>query len=229
MRNCEREILLEKRQIRSNLMLVKIFTGSDGVLTGTVRSNMKTVVKGLQPLTLVRMEYTTTPRSELISIHGLGISHQYNHIPYDFNKQCIALYLQEILVKVLPERSPNLALFNFLSDALLLLDDCIRPANLPLWATMEIVRHLGFFPDQESLNDFINIIQRRDPSLAIDNEVGARLIDMLSMEWSEFESIALTSQLRNQCIRLLLQFLIHHMGVHCQFKSVEILHEVMNA
>lgn len=210
-------------------MLVKIFTCEEGVVKGIFRSRMKTVASGLQPLSLVRIEYTASARSELITIHGLSISHQFSHIPYDFNKQCIALYLQELLVKVLPERSPNSALYHFMTDALILLDDCIRPANLPLWATIEIVRHLGFFPDAETLNDFTNQSKLLNGNIIVNQEVCYRLAEMLSLEWSEFESLAMTSLQRSECIQLLLHFLTHHLGIQCQFKSVEILHEVMNA
>ena len=210
-------------------MLVKIFTREDGVLKGIFRSRSKAVASGLQPLSLVRMEYTASVRTELITIHCLSISYPYSHIPYDFNKQCIALYLQELLVKVLPERSPNLALYDFMTDALILLDDCVRPANMPLWATIEIVRHLGFFPDSGALYDFTNQSKLFNRSNIANQEVCDRLAEMLSLEWSEIESVAMTSQQRSQCIQLLLHFLTHHLEIQCQFKSVEILHEVLNA
>jgi hypothetical protein len=182
----------------------------------------------MQPLTFVELEYDFSAKSDLITIRNMVISRQFGHIPYDYSKQCIILFLQELLVKSLPERSPNQALFVFVSDALILLDDCIRPANFPLWATIEIVRHLGFFPAAEELIEFINQTGGNRSADATGIAAVHAVVEILDLEWPECESLVISAQKRMSALHLLLSFLSYHSGFNFQFKSVEILHEVLN-
>ncbi len=84
----------------------------------------------------------------------------YQYVLSDVIKNCIALYMMELLQKSLKQPEENNALFYFCEDVLLHLDkaDKTVTANIPLYFSLQLSHFLGFklndnFDDEENILD----------------------------------------------------------------------------
>jgi len=222
-------ILLEKRVIRSSVFLLKIFTSEHGLVTGVFRSKKSAGSNFLQPLALVEF-ITQRSNSDLLVIKEINPLKVLHQIYPDYIKQCILLFLQELLTKTVVEQNPNAQMFHFLKAAIVLLDDCVRPANFPIWCTIEIIRHQGFMPDKQSLKEFYAYPGKSFLSTLSMAEFtySSDCIELfLPLDWAQSESLQISSSARRQSLTILLEYLRYHLELKNEFKSVEILHAVL--
>ena len=71
----------------------------------------------------------------------------YQSLPFVMNKSAIVMYVSELLSKTLTEQEKNEPLFDFIEQSLLWLDLVETDyANFALYFTLELTRHLGFYP-----------------------------------------------------------------------------------
>lgn len=222
-------ILLERRVIRSSVFLLKIFTSEHGLATGVFRSTKSAGSNFLQPLALVEFS-TQRSNSDLLVIKEINPLKVLHQIYPDYIKHCILLFLQELLTKTVVEQNPNAQLFHFLKGAIMLLDDCVRPANFPIWCTIEIIRHQGFMPDKQSLKEFYAYSGKSLLSTLSNSEFtcGNDCIELfLPLDWAQSESLQIPPNARRHSLTILLEYLRYHLELKNEFKSVEILHAVL--
>ncbi len=71
----------------------------------------------------------------------------YQSIPFVMNKSAILMYISELLSKTITEQEQNEPLYDFIERSMLWLDLVHQDyANFPLFFTLELTRHLGFYP-----------------------------------------------------------------------------------
>jgi DNA repair protein RecO (recombination protein O) len=89
-------------------------------------------------------------RSELQRLKEIRNSIPYQSIPVDPFKSGQAMFLAEILYKVLREEEPNADLFDFLEHSLQFLDVAEQyTVNFHLLFLVQLTRYLGFYPDNQ--------------------------------------------------------------------------------
>jgi DNA repair protein RecO (recombination protein O) len=77
----------------------------------------------LQPLFLLEIEAQIKDKRQIQRARELRNYPHFNNIPFDITKSSIAIFLAEILSRVLKEEEANAELFNFLYHSVLLLDE----------------------------------------------------------------------------------------------------------
>ena len=145
-------IVLQSIRYGDTSLIVKVFTRSLGLrsymVKGAYNHNSKSRVALFQNLNLINYVETGKPnKSTLGYMKDVQLNTVYQSIPFVMNKSAILMYVSELLSKTLTEQEQNEPLYDFIARSLLWLDLVHQNyANFPLFFTLELTRHLGFYP-----------------------------------------------------------------------------------
>lgn len=152
MDNLIQGIVLQSIRYGDTSLIVKVFTKNYGLrsymVKGAFNRNSKNRVALFQNLHLINYVEVGKPnKSSLGYLKDVQLSTVYQSIPFEMKKSAILMYVSELLTKTLTEQEQNTALYDFIVKALLWLDLVENDyANFPLFFTLELTRHLGFYP-----------------------------------------------------------------------------------
>ena len=145
-------IVLQSIRYGDTSLIVKVYTRNMGLrsymVKGAFNHNAKNRAALFQNLHLINYVEVGKPnRSSLGYMKDVQLATVYQSIPFVMNKSAILMYISELLTKTLTEQEQNEALYDFISKSLLWLDLVHQDyANFPLFFTLELTRHLGFYP-----------------------------------------------------------------------------------
>ena len=145
-------IVLQSIRYGDTSLIVKVFTRSLGLrsymVKGAFNHNSKSRAALFQNLHLINyVEVGKTNKSSLGYMKDVQLAIVYQSIPFVMNKSAILMYVSELLSKTITEQEQNEPLYDFISQSLLWLDLVHQDyANFPLFFTLELTRHLGFYP-----------------------------------------------------------------------------------
>lgn len=145
-------IVLQSLRYGDSNLIVKVFTHDYGlksyIVKGAFNHNAKNRVAFFQQLNIINYVEVGTPKSSSLGyLKDVQMTAVYHSLPFEMKKSAIAMYVGELLSKTLTEQEKNVALYDFIEQSLLWLD--LRDdtyANFPLYFTLELTRHLGFYP-----------------------------------------------------------------------------------
>ncbi len=106
----------------------------------------------LQPMFLIEFEGLESPRAEMHRFRELRSAMPLRSLPFDIRKSTVALFMAEMLYRLVREVEANSPLFDFVWEAVRELDgldSSAGVANFHLWFMVGLSRHLGFFPAGE--------------------------------------------------------------------------------
>lgn len=145
-------IVLQSLRYGDTSLIVKVLTREAGLksymLKGAFNRNAKNRVALFQNLHLINyIEAGKSNRGSLGYMKDVQLATVYHSLPFVMNKSAIVMYVSELLSKTLTEQEKNEPLYDFIEQSLLWLDLVERDyANFPLYFTLELTRHLGFYP-----------------------------------------------------------------------------------
>jgi DNA repair protein RecO (recombination protein O) len=132
-------------------IIVKIYTELFGLqsylIRGVRKSKSKIKPALFQPLTLLDLEVNHREHASLQSLREVRVALPYQTIPYDIRKSSIALFINELVYKVIREEEANPDLFEFLWHTCLSLDKAEdHIADFHIRFAIELMHYLGIFP-----------------------------------------------------------------------------------
>ena len=145
-------IVLQSIRYGDTSLIVKVFTRSLGLrsymVKGTFNRNSKSRAALFQNLHLINYVEAGKPnKSSLGYMKDVQLATVYQSIPFVMNKSAILMYISELLSKTITEQEQNEPLYDFIERSMLWLDLVHQDyANFPLFFTLELTRHLGFYP-----------------------------------------------------------------------------------
>jgi DNA repair protein RecO (recombination protein O) len=232
-------ILIHTIRHTDSNFIVRIYTRNYGLKSFIIRSGKtpKTSVQHLlQPLALLEFESHIKEQASLQQLKSLRIAHALQAIPFETGKSAIVLFLDEVLYKTIPDDYENDALFTFLWDAVILLDDAFSAKNFHLWCLLEITRYFGFYPQYEdnNRNNYFDLLlgqfvgEKPLHQSAMEKEQAQLLMQLLDKEWPQVQDLELHSEQR----KILLDHLVLYIRIHLEnlreIKSLHVLHEVFH-
>jgi DNA repair protein RecO (recombination protein O) len=126
MLNKTKGIVIQYMKYRESSLLVTIYTAEFGISSyvenGVRSAKAKHKIALFQPLTLLDLEVYHKPGKGLHRISEAKCYYPYRKIPFDIASSSIALFLTEVLSKVLREEEANPVLFSFLEESFQILD-----------------------------------------------------------------------------------------------------------
>lgn len=144
-------IALKTTNYADNSIVVHIFTEAFGMqsylINGARKPKARILANLFQPLHLLDLVVYHKESNGLQSIKEAHQNPVLREIPLDIMKGSMAIFLNEILYKVLRNQSPDPVLFNFIQQSIIWLDETDhRLTNFHLVFLIKLSRFLGFLP-----------------------------------------------------------------------------------
>lgn len=234
-----RGIVLKTIKYSDSSLIVKIFTELFGLRSYLIRGihNKKNgyFKNSLQPLNILSLTVTEKYKSNFQSIKEIEHVHLYRSLPYDIKKECITLFMNELLYKTLRQETPDKELFNFIARAMIELDESKEGfENFHLQFMTDLSGYLGFAPrnnysEKNCLFDlqegaFVDTIPSH--SFWVDRTMSYRLYHLITHS-DEIPKIINGSSIRNELLSKLIEYYRLHISDIGEFKSPRLLHEVL--
>ena len=103
-----------------------------------------------QPLFILEFEGLESSHSDLHKMREVQNGVVFKSVPYDIRKSTMALFMAEVLYRLVGESEANEPLFDFVSNSVMALDEIDEGvANFHLWFLANLSRYLGYFPGNE--------------------------------------------------------------------------------
>ena len=221
--------------------IVTVYTEAFGrctfILQGIHARKSNSKANLLQPLFLLDLEVDHRQGRELQRAREIRIRYPYHSVPYDVVKSSQAIFLGELLYKVLKEEESREELFQFLSHSFQLLDLLQNgSANFHLLFMIHLSRYMGF----ELANNYSE--QRIYFDMAVGNFSAIRPLhpnylnpgesrifsEIMGCSFDVIEKIVLTSTQRNWFLQKMIDYFSLHLGIRLQLKSLDVLHEIFS-
>ena len=188
----------------------------------------------LQPLFAIEFEGLSSSKMTMHRIKELSPGMVLQSTPFDVRKSTMALFMAEVLYRLVRESEPGSDLFDFVWGSVAALDALEEGiANFHLWWLANLSRPLGFSPDNEYVDGaWLDI---RDghftpyaliPSAALTPENARILHDMLECDVRYLGEIGLNRTERVEFLEAMLKYYAYHLDSIRSVESLRILKEV---
>jgi DNA repair protein RecO (recombination protein O) len=144
-----RALVLRTIRHADHRLILKAFTEQYGLRSYVVRVGRKGGVSEAALQALTRVELVADERSDrdLLVLRDLRVERPYMRIPFDPVRAAVALFVQEVLVKLLRGEAADPQLYGFLEEAVEQLDTRADLAHYPLQFLLQLSAELGFMPE----------------------------------------------------------------------------------
>lgn len=234
-----RGVVLSSVKYGDSGMVVQMLTdcyGRQSYLVQGVRSSRGRGSKMalFQPLFALRFEGLTSSTSDLHRLREVQNDIVFRSLPYDIRKSTIALFMSEVLYRLIHESDANEALFEFVYASVEALDRIEEGvANFHLWFLANLSRHLGYFPGNEYRKgwwfDMREGLYVQDMPLhnhAMRSEEAELLRDLTECDLDCLGEIPLNREQRRKMLSLLVEYYSIHLEAIRTVRSIDILQEV---
>lgn len=236
-------IVLRTIKYGETSIIVTIFTNQFGIqtyLVNAVRTQKKSGSKAamFQPAAILELEVYHNELKGLQRIKEYEWAYLYKAVFADVIKNSIALYIVELLQKILKQPEPHAELFDFCEDILLQLDqsDHRITANLPLFFSLQLPAFFGFkmnnnYSQENKYTDlqegFFCAEQPTHPFF-LDENLSAITSELLRvMHPEELNEIKLNKETRRMLLSKYEDYYRLHIPDFGQLKSLQVLSEVI--
>lgn len=187
-----------------------------------------------QPMFLVEFVGLESNKMDLDRLKEVTLAEPLQTIPFDVRKSTIALFMSEVLYKLVREVEPNSPLFEFVYGSVVALDRMNEGVyNFHLWFMVALSRHLGFYPSGEYAEGMIFDIESgcfsATPPLGglyINADNTLLFHRLLESSPADLAQIALSRVQRKDFLGALLAYYGYHLDTIHTISSLRILSEV---
>lgn len=234
-----RGVVLHTVRYGDSGLVVYLYTDVHGRQTYLVQGVRSSRSKGnkaalFQPMFLLEYEGVEPRHGEMHRMKDIAAAVPLSSIPFEVRKSTIALFMAEVLYRLVRESEANPHLFSFIEQAvqaLDLLED--GTANFHLWFLVKLSYFLGFYPGNGwSEGDFFDIMRGEFVMLPpthhmmMEREEARLLGALMEVRVEELGSIALNRGQRVAFLNALLAFIGYHADTIHSVRSIDILKEV---
>lgn len=203
-------------------IIVNVFTEKFGlqsyIVNGVRSSSARGKIALYQPLTLLDMVVYYKENANVKRIKEVKCLHQYHSLNANVKKSAIGMFLNELLNKTVKDESHAHELYAFMADSLIVLDDMESGyENFHLIFLIKLSRLLGL--GAHTLSDVLS-------GVLVDAEIEEKLQALLSAGYHTEIPISISK--RREILDLLLRFYKSHLDGLGDFKSVQVLKEVLS-
>ncbi|QJD81093.1 DNA repair protein RecO [Spirosoma rhododendri] len=224
-----RGIALSYIRYRETSIISRVYTeefGLQSYIVNGVRSakSKNNRIALFQPLTLLDMVVYYKNDRDLHRLSEVKTSYPFQSLPFEVTKSTIALFVTEMLNKVLKEEAGSPVLFKFLIDSVLFLEQAqTNYENFHLAFLLKLSFYLGFGP--ESAREFENQLREHSVAFLPDDAMEKALNILLRMPIGT--PIDLSRAARNELLDALVAYYHVHIDSLGEVKSLPVLREVL--
>lgn len=222
-------IVLSFLKYKDTSIIVKIFTREFGlksfIVNGIRSSKSKNTMAFFQPMTLLDLVIYHKDSASLHRISEVKLLKAFERIPFEFRRSSITLFLAEILSKSIYEGYQNSNMFDFIEETLLLLDSThVNLVHFPIAFLLENSKYLGFAPN--SAEEFFEELEE-DWVSEQGFPIEANYLNSLLNDSFAFDG-TVPSLGRRNLLDMLLSFYTKHLEQSHDWKSVQVLRQLMS-
>jgi DNA repair protein RecO (recombination protein O) len=186
-----------------------------------------------QPLTQLEITAKYNPNKTLHFIKEANVGYSYTTIFADVAKQTIAVFLSEVLTKVLREEETNHQLFTYLETAFIWLDTHHMSANFHLLFLMNLTKYLGFYPEKDTSSLYFDLAAGKFSNQKPLNQYisGENLIHfkmLLGTNFDVLHELKFNKKIRQTILENVIQYFQLHLPGFNKPKSLEVLKAVFS-
>lgn len=235
-------VVLHHVRYKENSAIVYIYTdifGRQAYLANSIKGKKAQFRSNLlQPLSLLEIEAYHKEKRELQRLKEIRNYIPYQSITVDPYKRSQAMFLAEILYKVLREEDPNPDLFDFLEHSLQFLDLAEQyTVNFHLLFLVQLTRYLGFYPDKlYGKNQYLFDMRNGDFKEAIDlhpdffdESSSAVLNALLNTNFESLRGLKINHEERIRFLEFLMDFYRLHVSGFGKVRSLAVLNEIFRS
>lgn len=232
-----RGVVLHTLKYGESSMVVYLLTDTGGRRSYMVQGVRSTRGRGsklalFQPMFGVEFEGIESTRRQMDSFKEVRCGAVLRSVPFDVRKSTIALFMAEVLYRLVRESEPNGPLFDFVWGSVGALDEMEEGvANFHLWFLANLSRFLGFYPGNAyTEGDCFDIregVYTKTPSISSMSRENARTLhDFIQCDVRCLGEIGLNRHQRVAFLDSLLIYYGYHLDAIRAVQSVKILQEV---
>jgi DNA repair protein RecO (recombination protein O) len=232
-------IILNQVKYSDSQSIVNIYTREFGrmsyVVRGVNRKKSATRPALLQPLSIVEIDVYHNLKKDIQNIRDMRVSVPFHHIPYDPIKNCLALFITEVLHKTLKHSENDEELYNFIENSVCELDKCEDGVgNFHLVFMAGLAHQLGFAPDILHDNgykyfDMMNgVFKKSQPQHVhfLKTEQAEIFRNLISLSYSSLNQLSINRRQRGEVLNNLIEYFKLHLSDFHSLRSVEVLHKL---
>ena len=232
-----RGIVLHTTRYGESSLVVHSYTEQFGRQTymakGVRKSRRNNRSNLFQPLFILDFEIYYKETRGMHLLKEVNRAFPINSIPYDITKSTQAIFMAEILYRVVREEEPNPVLANFLISSINYLDALEDPLpDFHIIFLFHLSRHLGFFPQNNFVasTPYFDLVSGRFKAAFSDSET--QLDEALSTLWSKYlacdykdaHSLSFNSGQRKVVLDQLIKYYRNHVEGLGEIRSLDVLH-----
>jgi len=235
-----RGIILKSTHYSESSLVVHIYTEKFGIqsylLQGVRKNKSKIRTSMIQPLHLVQMVVYHKENNGLQRISELRNEPLLNNISRDFIKTSLSLFICELLYQTLKEQPSDDELFEFLHQAIELLDLAEESvANYHLWFMLKYSKYLGFYPQVSTKNhiyfdmknaQFVDSLPEHP--IFMNESCSQLMFQLMQSNFNEIQNIKINNENRKQLLMDLIRYYEWHLPGFKGLKSHHVLEEVLS-
>jgi DNA repair protein RecO (recombination protein O) len=228
-------IILKNIRIGDKKIISKIYTESAGLQQYSIQfgSSSKSKIRPahIQPLNLVELDVIAKENRDIGRVQEIRIAYPYRELNFNVLKNCISVFLNEVLIKSIKESESNPELFLFIRNALIELD--AHPGGFGGWHLyflIELARRLGFYPQENFSQDtsFFNLLDGRfefkpPPHVHYFDKNESMMFQELMRDAANYRHAPPPFETRSRQLELILRYFNFHVPGCTDFKSLPVL------
>lgn len=232
-------IVLNKFDYSDTSLIVKAYTRHYGLQTflikGAHRKKSTQKASFFLPLSILEMVFYHKENQEIKKTKEIRLAHAYQSLQSHFLKASMAVFIAEILGKVIRETFPDERKYEFIKNSLLhfdLQEEGI--VNFHLSFLFKLSNYLGFSIAEQEIKKFPNndlIDQRfssygalpRQKTISFNSEP---LLNLLNQSYLTLPEINLTNSQRRELMLVLINSYRQHIENFGEIKSLDVLKQV---
>ncbi len=185
----------------------------------------------MQPLFIVEVDGYMRKTREIQRIKECRLAHPYATLPYDIRKSTQAIFLAELLFRVLQEQESNCALYDFVEESLLFFDRMESGISwFHLWFMVHLTGFMGILPNLEDkggtwfdLRKGTLVSPKPPAGEGMDSGTTRLLQELTGMKIGDLSG----ARLNSGCRKMLLYNLISYYQIHFESMGAMHSHEVL--
>lgn len=219
-------------------VIAKCFTLEKGLVSYMLKGIRKSKrgklrMSMFQQLSLLEIEAFHKENKNLQYLKEVKVFHPYQSLQSNVYKSTMVMFLAEVLKSCIQEEERNEALFYFLQDSFIYLDQAESIKNFHLHFIVKLTQFLGFYPDNQSLDfpyfDMLNgVFQLKELNSYSFNNSNSELLKAL-MNYSDYcgtNQIKLNQERRKHFLDFMMLYYELHLQGFRKPKSLEILQQI---
>ena len=237
-----RGIVLHAIPYNDKYSIIYMYTeafGRTSYLVARSRGKKSPVSRALfMPLSVLEMEVEHLNKRDLHRIRETKLCYPLTEVFCNPVKNVLALFLAEVLFRVVKDTEPDQRLFDYLYESIHLLEYADKGvANFHLVFLMRLSRFLGLYPNLEDyhtgdyfdlLNACFTSIRPQLHSSYINPEEAARLRQLMRMNYETMHLFGMSRAERTRCLTIMNDYYRLHLPDFPALKSLEVLKELFD-